>query len=406
MKEVSKEWTVTEAVFRAKTLLESDPHLNDIMVVGEVSNFSCSATGHWYFNLKDDDSVLQVAMFKNANIRVNFKAEDGKKIRVQGKITVYPQRGQMQLIAHSMQIAGEGEILERLKLLAEKLEKEGIFDVKKGPLPTFPESVAIVTSSQGAALRDIIKVLRKRAPYVDILIAPCTVQGKDAPLSIIRALGLAEKSRADLVIVGRGGGSLEDLIAFSDEEVVRTIAGMEKPVISAVGHQTDTMLSDFAADHRAATPSEAGENAVQEVWTYAQQVDRLEEDLKNILIGNIDRHERHLEQMEKAVGVDMLRRRVANLMDNLKGQKNLLDKTYMLGLKECSSELGSLGQGLEKMNPRRVFKRGYSITESQEGEIIRSVASLKVGADITTHVKDGSIRSTVKEKEEKEWKKK
>ena len=401
MVDEKKPWTVTQTVEHAKVILEEDPNLGRLMVMGEVSNFSGSPNGHWYFDLKDERSTLRVAMFRGSNLRVKFKVKDGMKVVVAGKISVYPQRGAMQMIAGSMQVVGEGDILKRLQELAKKLEKEGLFDVKKATLPRFPTSIAVVTSKKGAALRDVIKVITKRAPHIDILVCPATVQGVSAPESIINALALADRSRADVIIMGRGGGSIEDLLCFSDENLLRAIASTKKPVISAVGHQTDTMLSDYVADVRAATPTEGAELATSENWKLMQEIDGLVDSLMINLRNRISTMQMSLDSLWDARVFRKGIQKIDNFQSVIENQTELAKRSVNQFITNRKSVVEGTHATLERLDPNNVIERGFSVVQDSQGKIINSIKAVESGDEIVSMFVDGEIHSKVTKKEAK-----
>ncbi|HBF34338.1 TPA: exodeoxyribonuclease VII large subunit, partial [Candidatus Sumerlaeota bacterium] len=276
--------TVTDLTRYIKRLLETD--FAEVEVEGEISNWKQAASGHAYFNLKDSGAMLASVIFQGSRVRLPFAPSEGSKVVARGKISVYEARGQYQLIVSSMRETGQGDLFRRFLELKEKLEKEGLFDpARKRQLPPLPKRIGIVTSPSGAALRDIIHVIRRRFPGVELLISPTLVQGVEAPGEIVKALRRlikfdeqerkAERTGVDVIIAGRGGGSIEDLWAFNEEIVARAIAASPIPIISAVGHETDFTIADFVADLRAPTPSAAAEIVVAEIWGLRERVARL-----------------------------------------------------------------------------------------------------------------------------------
>ncbi|HEY5729497.1 MAG TPA: exodeoxyribonuclease VII large subunit, partial [Anaerolineales bacterium] len=261
---VPQTFTVSKLTFHIRKLLEEDEMLQDVWVQGEISNLSRPASGHMYFTLKDENASLKCVMWKTSVARLNLSLRDGMEVEVHGKVGVYEPQGQYQLYADQVRPVGEGALYKEFLRLKSMLEAEGLFDPeRKRPIPEFPKRIGIVTSATGAALRDMLNTLRRRLPLVEVILAPSPVQGTDAPPAIVKAIQLLDLQSPDVIILARGGGSIEDLWAFNDERVVRAVAASDVPVISGVGHETDFTLCDFAADLRAPTPTAAAELATQ-----------------------------------------------------------------------------------------------------------------------------------------------
>lgn len=292
--------SVTELTEEIRKILEGT--FPSVWVQGEISNFKRAPSGHAYFTLKDENSQLRSVMFKNQNRSLKFKLEDGLKILAWGRVNVYSPRGEYQLIVETMEPAGLGGLMLALEQLKAKLSAEGLFDVsRKRPLPRRPHNVGVVTSATGAAVRDIIRIIKRRSPGINILVSPTSVQGDKAPDEIVAALGkLTISGVPEVIIIGRGGGSIEDLWAFNDERVVRAIASCPVPIVSAVGHETDFTLSDLASDLRASTPSAAAELIApddEETWeTISHMVARL----KNVMLNYLNRNVQNLDELTRA----------------------------------------------------------------------------------------------------------
>src|SRR6266498_4734715 len=260
----TQQWTVSKLTFFIRRLLEENETLQDVWVQGEISNLSRPASGHIYFTLKDSSAALKCAMWKTSAMRLGIALQDGKAVEVDGKIGVYEVSGQYQLYADQIRSVGEGALYQEFMRLKAMLEAEGLFaPERKRPIPMFPRRIGIVTSATGAALRDLLNTLQRRLPLVEVILAPSPVQGTEAPPALIKALQSLNAQKPDVILIARGGGSIEDLWAFNDERVVRAVAMSEVPIISGVGHETDFTLSDFAADLRAPTPTAAAELATQ-----------------------------------------------------------------------------------------------------------------------------------------------
>lgn len=367
-----KSLTVTEITGFIKTILEES--FTEVRVTGEISNFRPSSTGHWYFTMKDKDAAISAVMFKNRINGIKFTPKDGEKVTVEGSLSVYPQRGSYQIICEKIEPAGEGDILARLEELKQKLYKEGLFDEnRKRPLPLYPETIAVITSPTGAAIRDILQITRRRNPSVSVNILPSKVQGEDAPEDLIRQLKTANKFKlGEVIIIGRGGGSLEDLLPFSDENLVRAIASSEIPVVSAVGHEIDWALSDFAADKRAPTPSAAAEITVPE----KSRIDTLVNDLEKNLLDEITNRIEKIKLKAAQFKIENIENRFYKILqpfllrfDDLK--ENLFS-TMVSKVELYRQEARILRTKLEERNPLEILKRGFSIVRDKEtGKILR-----------------------------------
>lgn len=367
-----KSLTVTEITGFIKTILEES--FTEVRVTGEISNFRPSSTGHWYFTMKDKDAAISAVMFKNRINGIKFTPKDGEKVTVEGSLSVYPQRGSYQIICEKIEPAGEGDILARLEELKQKLYKEGLFDEnRKRPLPLYPETIAVITSPTGAAIRDILQITRRRNSSVSVNILPSKVQGEDAPEDLIRQLKTANKFKlGEVIIIGRGGGSLEDLLPFSDENLVRAIASSEIPVVSAVGHEIDWALSDFAADKRAPTPSAAAEITVPE----KSRIDALVNDLEKNLLDEITNRIEKIKLKAAQFKIENIENRFYKILqpfllrfDDLK--ENLFS-TMVSKVELYRQEARILRTKLEERNPLEILKRGFSIVRDKEtGKILR-----------------------------------
>lgn len=367
-----KSLTVTEITGFIKTILEES--FTEVRVTGEISNFRPSSTGHWYFTMKDKDAAISAVMFKNRINGIKFTPKDGEKVTVEGSLSVYPQRGSYQIICEKIEPAGEGDILARLEELKQKLYKEGLFDEnRKRPLPLYPETIAVITSPTGAAIRDILQITKRRNPSVSVNILPSKVQGEDAPEDLIRQLKTANKFKlGEVIIIGRGGGSLEDLLPFSDENLVRAIASSEIPVVSAVGHEIDWALSDFAADKRAPTPSAAAEITVPE----KSRIDALVNDLEKNLLDEITNRIEKIKLKAAQFKIENIENRFYKILqpfllrfDDLK--ENLFS-TMVSKVELYRQEARILRTKLEERNPLEILKRGFSIVRDKEtGKILR-----------------------------------
>lgn len=359
-----------------------------VRVRGEVSRFTAARSGHWYFTLKDADAVIDCVMFRGSNRYVRARPDVGERVVVGGSLDLYAPRGQLNLVVRRMMREGEGDLQARIERLKRLLAAEGLFDpARKRPLPPLPRTIGVATSPTGAALQDILRVTGERFPGVPILVAPCRVQGASAPGEIVRALeALAEDGRADVVIVGRGGGSAEDLMAFNHEAVARAIARMPVPVVSAVGHETDISIADLIADVRAATPSHAAELVVPDhaalVVGVEELGDRLRRGLRLQLVRSRERLA-HLRVPPPSVAVLRSRQRVARAGDRLHDAVDRL-------LAERRARVDALGGRLEALSPRRVLGRGYALVRRPDGSVVSHVAQLSAGDAVRIEVQDGA----------------
>lgn len=367
-------FSVSEVNQYLKRLLESQSDLHHIPVLGEVSNFKRYASGHCYFTLKDEKSALKCVMFKSSAAHLSFTPRNGEKVVALGSISVYERDGVYQLYVTAMRRQGIGDLMQAYEALKEKLTKEGLFDEsRKKALPRLPHAIGIITSPSGAAVHDIITVSRRRNKGVKLILYPVSVQGEEAAGEIVHAIDFFQRNHlADLLIVGRGGGSIEDLWAFNEEPVVRAIAASKIPIISAVGHETDVTLSDFAADARAATPSQAAEFAVIDVAAY-----------RNGIAFYWDKAAKLLEKKihENAQLADSLQQELTQAME-----AELDAKKHRLSL---------MAAKLSALSPLTVLSRGYTITTAAGHRAVQCVSDVSAGDTIRTIVADGTISSVV-----------
>ena len=387
-----------------KMLLEGNPGLNDIWVQGEISGAKLYSSGHLYFSLKDTDSVISAVMFRGSMMRMEFEPENGMKVVAHGRVSAYPPRGQYQFIVDRMIPDGAGALAVAFEQLKAKLGAEGLFDpARKRPLPAHPRRIGVVPSPSGAAVHDIIRVAKKRCPSTEILIFPSLVQGAEAPaylrggIQYFNAVKDDPEQGVDLIIIGRGGGSAEDLWGFNDERLARTVAGSEIPVVSAVGHEVDFTICDFVADLRAATPSAAAELSLPDKEDLNRQVSALVTRLTGAQTTRLRRLRTRLEQLSTAKvltspeGVYRLRRETVEGLSkrlNLSVSRHLTHKRQ--SLERVVAELGAL-------NPLAVLGRGYALVQTGEGRVIPAAAELKVGDRVSLRFADGTARVTVDE---------
>ncbi|BBE76332.1 exodeoxyribonuclease VII large subunit [Phytobacter diazotrophicus] len=417
--------------------------MGQVWITGEISNFTQPASGHWYFTLKDDTAQVRGAMFRNSNRRVTFRPQHGQQVLVRASVTLYDPRGDYQIIVESMQPAGEGLLQQKYEQLKAALSAEGLFDQQfKQPLPTPAHCIGVITSKTGAALHDILHVLRRRDPSLPVVIYPTAVQGDDAPGQIVRAIELANtRQECDVLIVGRGGGSLEDLWSFNDERVARAIFASRIPVVSAVGHETDVTIADFVADLRAPTPSAAAEIVSRNQTELLRQIQSAQQRLEmamDFFIANrtrrftqlnhrlqqqhpqlrLARQQTVLEKLRQRMRVALdsqlkqatqRQRRVAQRLNQQNPQPRIwraqtriqqleyrLAESLRAQLSVTRERFGKAVTHLEAVSPLSTLARGYSVTTAADGKVLKQAKQVKTGDTLTTRLADGWVESEVK----------
>ncbi len=391
---------VTELNNRIKALLDSDAELASVFVRGELSNYKVYPSGHHYFTLKDQEGTLRAVMFKYDASKLKFRPENGMKVIALGRITVFPRDGQYQLYCSELSADGVGDLHLAFEQLRDRLFKEGLFDkAHKKPLPRYPERIAVITSSAGAAVRDIIRVLGKRYPAAKVVVLPVRVQGEEAPPEIVGAIRYANRYKvADLIITGRGGGSIEDLWAFNDERVARAIFDSEIPVISAVGHEPDVTIADYVADLRAATPSNAAELAVPDS-------SELREALLSMEIRSVQALKRSINSRRERLATIAEKRVMKNPLYYLEDRRLLLDhlQKRLAAAAQRTVSLGKeryvrLAASLDAMSPLKVLARGYSLAQRTDGGVVKSAGEVEEGEDLILRLCEGALKCEVKER--------
>lgn len=382
-----------------KTILDNIPPLANLCIRGEISNYKLYPSGHHYFTLKDAEGSLRCVMFRGQAAKLRFRPENGMKVLAVGRITVFPRDGAYQLYCDALTPDGVGDLHVAFEQLKEKLWNEGLFNEEhKKPLPEYPGCIAVVTSSSGAAVHDMIRILRRRYPIAKVKLLPVRVQGDEAPAEIAAAIRYANRHKvADLMIVGRGGGSIEDLWAFNDERVARAIYESEIPVISAVGHEPDITISDFVADVRAATPSHAAEIAVPDQTELLAWVQGMRSQMLKTQNTRLEFLRSRLEMLSK-------KRVMADPMAFVQDKQFLLGHLQKelchaaeSGLRAPVSRLAALAAALDAMSPLKVLGRGFSLVENSAGDLIRSTEDVAPGEKISATLSDGKILCTVDE---------
>ncbi len=386
-----------------KSLIDGDSRLADIYVTGEISNFKNHyASGHLYFTLKDNDASIRCVMFKGYASRIKFSVTDGIKVIIRGRVSIYEKDGQYQFYAEEMHPEGLGDISLQFEQIKERLSKEGLFDVEnKRPIPKFPKSIAVITSDTGAAVQDILNIIKRRYKLAEIVLCPVAVQGENAVSDMIDALERVYiLSRCDLIIIGRGGGSIEDLWAFNNEALARTIFESPIPVISAVGHETDFTICDFVADLRAPTPSAAAELAVPESVDLIKQIDGYKKILKSILYDKLNSLKLRFNTLENSHYLkNPIRMIINDKKQNIDNMYDILITRYNSVINRNTYRLKENIAKLEALSPLKVLTRGYSVAEI-DGKILNTVKKARVGDKLTLKLSDGSLLCTVDSKGE------
>lgn len=389
--------TVTELNNRIKSLLDRDPVLSEVCVRGELSNYKTYPSGHHYFTLKDSESSLRCVMFKSSAARLRFRPENGMNVIVFGNVSVFPRDGAYQLYASAILPVGAGDLQAAFEQLKAKLSSEGLFDPShKKALPEFPETIAVITSPAGAAIHDIIRILGRRWPMAKVLLLPVRVQGEEAPEEIAQALKTVnELDIADLIITGRGGGSIEDLWAFNDERVARAVYASHIPVISAVGHEPDVTISDYAADVRASTPSNAAEIAVPD----REEIEAGLSKLRRRLLVSFSNELSALRRQVNSLGEKRVLRDPSAQVDIRRMALDRLRERLVLSLEQelvhKKHSFIQLSSALDALSPLRVLTRGYSYVTDENGAAIKSAAELEPGERVRLILSDGSAECVV-----------
>ena len=380
--------TVSQLNGFIKKTFEANPVFSDIWIKGEISNFKKHYSGHLYLTLKDEGGVLKAVMFKTNTFSLNFTPADGMKVMARGRVSVYEASGSYQLYISEMIPDGLGELYVAYEKLKKKLEQEGLFDEKhKKPIPKYPHTVGVVTASTGAAVRDIINVLTRRFPYSEIIIYPAQVQGIGAAQSICEGIKYFNKTKmCDTLIVGRGGGSIEDLWAFNEEEVAYAIYNSEIPIISAVGHEVDFTIADFVADLRAPTPSAAAEMAVPSQIELTNKILDYQYNLKTNLISNIKNKQLKLNSVKLLSPKEIIENHFLRLDGKTKEMINAIEQILLKNREKC---MGIMGR-LDALSPLKVMQRGFALPQDEDGNVIKTVKDLDKNKKFMLTLKDGS----------------
>ena len=388
-------FSVSQITSLIKEILETS--FRTITIEGEISNWRPSSSGHIYFTLKDNVSQIKAVIFRSAAYKLSFSPKDGDKVRCTGNLTVYAAQGNYQIVVSKMEPAGTGNILQMLEERKQKLAAEGLFDSeKKRPLPLFPQTIGVVTSPTGAAIRDILNIAKRRNPKINIIVLPAIVQGDGAAQTIIRMIEIANFYKlCDILIVGRGGGSLEDLLPFSEENVVRAVSSSNIPVISAVGHEIDWALCDYAADFRAPTPSAAAEMAIPVLEDIKIELQDYKEDLYN----NINRIVKNTRLLIKSFNPDSLEIKFRNiqqpLLNRFENAKINLFENIKNKIKDYRNIISNSKTILENASPQTILDRGYSMVTDNKGNVIRNENQVSAGDEIKITLAKGKLSASV-----------
>ena len=393
-------YSVSQVNGYIKDLLDRDGLLSGLFVRGEISNYKMYPSGHHYFSMKDEGGAIRCVMFRREASRLRFRPENGMKVVAFGRVAVFPRDGQYQLYCQELSPDGVGDLHVAFEQLKEKLFREGLFDQgHKRPIPRYPQRIALITSPAGAAVRDMLRILGARWPLARIVLLPVRVQGVEAPGEIASALRYADQHRvADLIITGRGGGSMEDLWAFNDEGVARAIYDCETPVISAVGHEPDVTIADFVADLRAATPSNAAELAVPDQNELFAALFQYEARLEQAMGSRLERNRRELERLGRA-------RALQDPLYYIQDRRMLLDyqsRRLVHGLHGTLAvereRFARLAAALDALSPLKVLSRGSALTTDGAGRVLASVSGVEPGDNVTVRLADGALRCRVEAK--------
>jgi exodeoxyribonuclease VII large subunit len=389
---LSETLTVSQLTFRIRKLLEENPELQDVWVTGEISNLSRPASGHIYFTLKDKNASLRCVMWKTDALRTRPNLQEGAAVEVHGRIAVYEPQGQYQLIANLIQAKGEGALFQEFLRLKSMLEAEGLFDPeRKRAIPEHPRVIGIVTSATGAALRDMLNTIRRRQPLAKVILAPSPVQGVDAPPALVDAIQALNQQNLDVILVARGGGSIEDLWAFNDERVVRAVAASQVPIISGVGHETDFTLCDFAADLRAPTPTAAAELATQTTLDDLRfQLSAYQSRLTDLTSNLLADHEALISSLATRLKYVSPERRIQSEFQRLDELSRRAFSALNHRIQLQSTRVDGISKRLNALNPAGILARGYAIiTRKSDGKIVGKVS--QAHGEMNVHVSDGEF---------------
>ena len=391
--ELNHTFSVSQITGQIQQTLEKG--FSSVWVKGEISNLTRHSSGHWYFSLKDGGAQLGSVMFRRQNEGVRFEPSHGMEITVHGRISVYPPQGRYQLVVDQMLPAGQGDLHLAFENLKKKLHAEGLFDPsRKQRLPSYPARIGIVTSPTGAAIRDMINILSRRFPLAEILLLPVKVQGDGAATEIAAAIDTFNNiNECQVLLVGRGGGSLEDLWAFNEEVVARAIARSKIPIVSAVGHETDTTISDFVADHRAPTPSAAAELVVPDQIELLRWFGQVEQSLQSNVRGRIDRYGQRLDAIAGSYALKRPELMIEQYIQRLDQFEDRSLRSTQDKITQLTARLDNLFVSVEALNPLHILDKGYAVISGPEGAVLRSIDEVSDGTELHMRLKDGEVSS-------------
>ena len=396
--------SITQINEYIRTMMDGDRLLCGVAIRGEISNYKVYPSGHHYFTLKDDSAALKCVMFRGNAAKLRFRPDNGMQVVAMGKISVYPRDGAYQLYCTGLILDGVGDLYAAFEQLKTKLAAEGLFDpAHKKSIPQFPKTIGIVTSSAGAAVHDMLRILNKRFPLTKVRLLPVRVQGAEAPEEITAAIGYANHHKlADLLIVGRGGGSIEDLWAFNDERVAYAIYRSQIPVISAVGHEPDVTISDFVADLRAATPSNAAELAVPDQDALQQMLDTMSTAMATALQRQLKSSQQRLKMLSDSAALQSPQGYLEQRSKSVELLKNRMIAAQTAVLSRHNQCYLTLAAKLDALSPLKVLTRGYAMVQNKDSQVIRSVTQTSVGDAIRITLRDGTVNATVSQVKENE----
>lgn len=394
--------SVTDLTLHIRSVIENDPVLWDISVHGEVSNMSRASSGHWYFTLKDSAAQLKCVMWRSHTERQSYTPQNGDAIVAHGRIGVYEANGVYQLYADSIRPVGTGDLYQQFEQLKARLESEGLFDLeRKRPIPSFPRQIGVATSPEAAAFQDIQNVLRRRFPLVEILLSPCLVQGSEAPSQIVKAIEyLNLYSQVDVILVIRGGGSIEDLWAFNDERVARAIAASRIPVVAGVGHETDFTIADFVADVRAPTPSAAAEIATPNIDDLRANLRSMDDSLTGLISDYLSELHMNVSSLQRTLGHVAPLSRIRNLRQRVDDWNTRLINQQRQRIARLRERVEARESALHAANPQAIMARGYAVVSlSEDMRRLSSSKGVKPGTGISVQFHDGDLKARVEDRE-------
>ncbi len=397
---MTQDWTVIDLTNYLKNILETDYRLQDVTVSGELSNVSRPRSGHIYFTLKDSNATLQCVMWRSTAARLTYTPRDGDEVKVHGKISVYPAAGRYQLYADRLQLAGAGNLFLEFEALKRRLAATGLFDAdRKRRLPQFPNKIALVTSPSGAAVRDMLNVLQRRWPLAEVIIAPTLVQGDAAAKQIINALRKANAEHPDVILLARGGGAIEDLWCFNNEDLAHAIAQSPAPIVSGVGHETDFTIADFVADQRAPTPSAAAELATPNHSDLRLALDQQVETMQRLILDQLERKRLELRSVDASLQAFAPHNMIVYSREQIRNLDRRLSAAAQHNLKLAQLRLKQQAAALETLSPLRTLERGYAVIQKRtDQQLVRTAADVNLQDVLDIRLQTGTLTVSVDDK--------